>query len=91
MVRIRFPPAVSLRTIYAWSLNIESQWEHYKRQLAQNSPVETTHITETLGSTLCIIMATMAGSSPGRCLRKTIGAAQAVFFSGCWGQYDRRL
>jgi putative transposase len=30
--------------------NIESQWEHYKRQLAQNSPVETTHITETLGS-----------------------------------------
>ena len=70
---------------------IESQWEHYKRQLAQNSPVETTHITETLGSTLCIIMATMAGSSPGRCLRKTIGAAQAVFFSGCWGQYDRRL
>jgi hypothetical protein len=22
-------------------LNIESQWEHYKRQLAQNSPVET--------------------------------------------------
>jgi hypothetical protein len=22
-------------------LNIESEWEHYKRQLAQNSPVET--------------------------------------------------